>query len=109
MSKWSFSEENLIRDGVVVGKFDGGIAEILPHKGGVVIRTYANEGEGVYLINPDGSIKWRIDSSEHNFNAKTLFTSIFFINDELIAFEASGHDCYVDIETGKVTKIEFMK
>lgn len=109
MANWSFNEFSLIKDGVVIKTFESKIFKILPYKNNIIVLLYKLDGEGVYLVASDGSVVWRIDTSDHKFYSPPFYTSIFFYDDQLVAYEFTGCDCYVDIKTGKVTRVEFTK
>lgn len=85
------------------------IEEVVEINGSLIVRLDTAEVDNIYFVNPDGTIKWQIDSNDHKELLPGYYTALWTDNGKLKAFNFGCWDCSIDLETGKIIETKFTK
>ena len=93
--------------------FDNEIAQTLEHEGCVIVLFHIPEGKvenrNICCVDEAGKILWEIEESPHGTQSDKPFMGVYFDKEKLIASNWNGVDYLVDLDTGKISTLQFPK
>lgn len=109
--KWRFENNAVFKNENLLLNLDAEVLDMIVLHNDIILLLKSNatlKDRNVFCYDTNGSVKWQIPApiSIHKEND---FTGIYLRDSELYAYNRSGVEYNLDIETGRVKASEFIR